>query len=350
VPIQSTAHVFSRILLGIAIGLLSCTNSFALDANNSLISVDSDDYSAQLVQGVYFVEDFNKEITIDNLLEGNHQKQFTQIRKKQFSQGYNNNSFWFKLSIKNEVPHHFNDNSSGKFYLSINKPSLDVIDFYTVHKGGIKSLKTGDKRPFSNRYFNIENYVLPLSIKKQEIKELYIHVQTNNSLAPHLFLEGERAFIKGQHNRNISNGLYFGLAFGLLLFNCLLWLVTRISNYGYYSLVIFSVVMLNIDAQGLLYFLLPAHWGYHQFSVYINAFLIAAATNLFCIKLLNSKENQPKMYLLCKYIIGTCLIAIVLAFVLPIAITAKLVSIISIISMAPLGALNLPSASAKFNI
>jgi len=295
--------------------------------------VNSDRFSQRLDDGLSFIRDSKREISIDDLLNGKHDKSFSPFSELQEHYGFSNDPFWIKFSIRNEIPINSNTKIPQKFLLMLNKPSLDLIDFYLVYEDKVESLLLGDKRPFDKRYVKLENYVLPISIYYGETSDVYIRIQTENSFGAPLFLETERSFIENQRDRNIINGLYIGLATGLLLFNCFLWLGTRRSSYGYYSLFIVSVIALNLGSQGLLHVLFPNSFSYHQISLYFHGFLAAAATTLFCIKLLKTRIHQPKAYLLCLCLITLCLIGAILTTILPLALSSILLSVFASISV-----------------
>jgi len=300
---------------------------------NNAIVINSDRFSQRLNEGLSFIRDVKGEINIDDLVNGAYDESFSDfsILKKHY--GFNNDPFWIKFSVRNEIPVNSNTRERQKFLLMLNKPSIDLIDFYLINDYKVESLLLGDKRPFNKRYVKLENYVLPISMFSGETSDIYIRIQTENSFGAPLFLETERSFIENQRDRNMINGLYIGLATGLLLFNCFLWLGTRRSSYGYYSLFILSVIALNMASQGLLQIIFPYNFSYHQISLYVHGFIAAATTNLFCIKLLKTHLHQPKTYRICLSVIALCIVGAILTTVIPLELSSRTLSILSVFSV-----------------
>ncbi len=299
----------------------SFTHSFVVEDN---IIITNDGFNERLAEGLLYLEDKSGRYKLDQLLNGDLDVEFKPFQENTLQMGYNQSTFWFKLKITNQLTDLSNDDLTNRFYLSIRYPLLDSVHFYHITPNGIKESIMGDRLPFYNRYFDLNNYVFPISLYREQTTEVYIRVQSDNSVSIPLYLQTERSFAENQHTHHIYNGIYLGITLGLLIYNCFLWVGIRKPVYGYYAFSILSILSFNSTITGYTYRLWPDAIAFQQIAVYQLSILSAIAISWFGMAFLNTASTQPKAH---KFLLSITLLFIVILPVvafLPPPISAKI--------------------------
>ena len=285
----------SLTLIFVLLGLFGMNSAYAYVVPDNIV-LENDRFSERLAKGIQYLEDTQGDILLEDMLDGRYDNQFQRFKKETLQMGYNKNPFWFKLTLTNNLAHHTTDTLTDRLYLSIRYPLLDSVKFYHVNIDHTQELITGDGLSFFDRYFSLNEFVFPISMYQGETNDIYIRVQSMNSLSVPMYLETERAFTENQHGYHIFNGIYLGLAAGLLLYNCFLWLGIRKPVYGFYALAILSIIAFNATIIGYTYRIWPEAIAFQQVAVYILSTFAAIATCWFGLVFLDAKKTQPRMF------------------------------------------------------
>ncbi|MCG8538080.1 MAG: hypothetical protein MI808_23590, partial [Pseudomonadales bacterium] len=195
----------SLTLIFVLLGLFGVNSAYAYVVPDNIV-IENDRFSERLAKGIQYLEDTQGDIQLEDMLDGRYDNQFQRFKKETLQMGYNKNPFWFKLTLTNNLAHHTTDTLTDRLYLSIRYPLLDSVKIYHVNIDHTQELVTGDSLPFYDRYFSLNEFVFPISMYQGETNDIYIRVQSMNSLSVPMYLETERAFTENQHSYHIFNG------------------------------------------------------------------------------------------------------------------------------------------------
>lgn len=305
------------------VSILASVNSYSFTVMDEIVITD-DRFSERLAMGVLYLEDKERNLISQDVIKGKHDQEFTRFPKNTLQMGYNENPIWIKLTVTNNLFTHTTDSLSDRFYVSVRYPLLDSVEFFHVTSDHVQELHEGDQFAFDQRYFDLNNFVFPISLYRGETSDIYIRVQSTSSVSIPLYLETERAFTETQHSNHAINGIYIGITLGLLIYNCFLWLGVRKPVYGFYALAILSIFAFNATITGYTYRLWPEAIAFQQIAVYVLSTFAAVTTCAFGLVFLDARRSQPKMFWFMLAAIAVYSGILVSMFFIPSILSAKL--------------------------
>ncbi|MDZ4812489.1 MAG: diguanylate cyclase [Pseudomonadota bacterium] len=203
--------------------------------------------------------------------------------------GFSTGVYWFHLTAFNQ------SNPDPNWLLVIEYALLDQLDLYVYDANGARKLQRGgDREPFSARRFSHRHFNFALDIPKGQSRELLLRVDTESSMQVPLLLITETAFLGHNQHWQLGLGMYYGLIFGLLAYNLLLFLSTRDRSFLYYVLYAALFVTVQANINGLTYqYLWPNApvWDDFALILFIPAALIAVLA--FTRRFLDLRERAP---------------------------------------------------------
>ncbi|MBU2862574.1 response regulator [Reinekea forsetii] len=184
-------------------------------------------------------------------------------------------------------------------WLELGNPVTDYINLYQVNRDSSGEIniqliqETGDARLFESRGISIRNFLLPLenSPNQTYLVEIYgksplavpIEIGELSSLLEAILFEVTFVY------------LLFGIMIAMTLYNGFLYLGTRISSYGWYTLYLASIFMFLVFSSGTGYKYLWYNSATLQNNLgylFIGLFLFGAFS--FTRNFLNISEILPK--------------------------------------------------------
>jgi len=298
-----------------------------------VITIDNDRFSQRVAHGLMFYKDAAGDMDLASAMSASEQGRFHPFEGPNLQLGYSDDIYWIRLNLSNELLIHTAQNKEDRFYISVDYPLLDNVEFFHVREDGIHSMVSGDLYQFNQRYFRLNNYVFPIALQSGEHSQLYIRVFSQSSLSIPIHIETERAFIDRQFKMDSLNGIYLGITVGLCIYNLFLWIGVRKSIYGLYVLVIVNLLLFNTSILGFSFRLWPAAIAFQQIAIYLFSFTSGVAILLFGMAFLKTKTHQPIAHRLLQLSLLAC------------ALCIPALSIISIQSAATLTAVTTLSVS-----
>lgn len=195
-----------------------------------------------------YLEDSSNALELDQVREPH--RQWLLNGEKDFSKGYTNSDWWFKLTIKNPA------NEPRERMLELGYAILDYVDIYVIAEDGLVSTyQTGDRRPYNTRPVDDENFVLPLKWKAGETLTVYYRIQTGSSLQVPMTLWETDAFSFHENKFSMAHGFYYGAMVIIAAYNLLIYPLLRDRSYLYYVGFVLSTPLffLSISGQGYRY-------------------------------------------------------------------------------------------------
>jgi two-component system, sensor histidine kinase LadS len=162
--------------------------------------------------------------------------------------GFSNGVYWFHLTAFNE------SHIDPRWLLVIEYALLDQIDLYVYDASGARThQRGGDREPFASRRFSHRHFNFAVDIPKGESRELLLRVDTESSVQVPLLLSTETEFLERNQHWQLELGIYYGLIFGLLAYNLLLFAATGDRSFLYYVLYAFTFALGQANINGLTY-------------------------------------------------------------------------------------------------
>jgi len=200
-------------------------------------------------KSLYLFEDKTHTETVDSMKT--KIQEFKQSEKPVPNFGYTNSSFWiyFKLTNLKDI--------NNKVLLELSYPLLDEVDYYLLESNKvIKTIQTGDLRPFSQREIYYKNFLFPLELKPQQEYEVFLRIKSEGSVQIPLRLISYDFFIQKEHVEQYVQGIYYGIMFAMIFYNIFLLLSIKDVNYLYYILYTFGIILFSLIYSGYAYELL----------------------------------------------------------------------------------------------
>lgn len=205
--------------------------------------------------------------------------------------GFTQSAYWFRFSVRNT------SDQVLERMLELSANHLSDIEFYAPGATGQPELiKTGDARPFSSRPYNNRFFVFPLLLPahSEQVYYLRVHHPTGSVHLP-LRLWEPWAFHAYERRDYVSLAWYFGMAFGMILFNFLLFVSLRETIYlkyvGFVMLMATSLLLKSGRAKESL----PELIAWSNPLVYVSYALTLAALLVFMRDMLNTARTIPRL-------------------------------------------------------
>ena len=139
-----------------------------------------------------------------------------------------------------------------KRILEIGNPHIDHIEIYHYIDGRLLDKQVmGDSYPFSKRLINKIQFYYPIELKKGQIHDIYLKINTQGSAHIPLVLGSTESYFEAFDNVPIIAGVHLGSLLGIGLFSMFFALVTRSYSYGYFSGYVLSMTLIIATIDGL---------------------------------------------------------------------------------------------------
>lgn len=241
-------------------------------------------------KSLYLFEDKTHTETVDSMKT--KIQEFKQSEKPVPNFGYTNSSFWiyFKLTNLKDI--------NNKVLLELSYPLLDEVDYYLLESNKvIKTIQTGDLRPFPQREISYKNFLFPLELKPQQEYEVFLRIKSEGSVQIPLRLISYDFFIQKEHVEQYVQGIYYGIMFAMIFYNIFLLLSIKDVNYLYYILYTFGIILFSLIYSGYAYELLwPNSPRFGNVILPITIGFLVFFAGIFTIQFLRLKELTPKLY------------------------------------------------------
>lgn len=236
--------------------------------------------------------------------------------------GYSPSAYWLRLVLRNDSP------QAVQRLLEINHARLSHVELHSRDElGHTLSTHTGSALPFATRSLAHRTLVFPVTIHAHGQQTLHMRVESTNTILLPLRLWTAQAF-QAHSTRDLGiQGLYFGIALAMLVFNLLLWVTLHDRMYGHYVLYVFCLVLAFATQTGLAQqYLWPqaTHFSDVATGIWYSAAL--ASLLLFFRIILDTRHTLPrwdKVLLGLAWLCVPCMLALYWAYsavVAPIAV------------------------------
>ncbi|XPV68582.1 MAG: 7TM diverse intracellular signaling domain-containing protein [Halarcobacter sp.] len=282
-------------------------NTFSLFAKDINIEKKELPYIGKSIQ--YF-EDVDSTYDIDSirLLKDS---EFTQYNRKAFLSFFTNSTYWLQFNLIN------NTQNSLKRYFVFDAPWIDSINIYIYDKDEkLTKYQLGTLLPFKERsmQINLLNQVHEFSNGKHKV---YLQIKTRDPFIIPLSIMSEKGLYEKIIEKNLVEISTYSVVTALLIFNLLIFIITRYSSYFFYCLYLMSYLVMSLGYESYtfkyLYFDYPNFQNWMQ-SIPITLYLLCSL--LFAKYFLELKEKLPKLNKLTNNILKLHILIIIITIVL----------------------------------
>lgn len=250
------------------------------------------------------------------------------VARRDASFGYSGHAYWLRLQVHNPTA------QSQDWILLIGNPLLDYLDAYGLD--GERIYQAGDQRPFSARWIEHRQLLLPLRLAAGEQRELLLRMQTAGSANLSASLLSAEAFNHHEQRMLLLQGLFFGALLVMLIYNLSIFVITRDRNYLWYSLFVASFTLYQFIQLGFAFqWLWPQTLWWQQASFPFSSALATLFGILFTYGVLDLKSGAPAYTRITQALVAGSLTVIALALFAPYEV-ALLGSFVLLMVCAPL--------------
>ena len=212
--------------------------------------------------------------------------------------GFTPSQYWFRFDIQDR------DTKHPELYLEIDYPMLDYVDlYYPDNTGTYRQKKTGDMLPFSSREIDDRKIIFTVH-PMEKPSTYYMRVKTSSSINFSLNLLSINAYIAKLKNELPVFWAYYGLMFVMLIYNLMIFLLTRNSTYFFYVCFITSWMLFLFTLNGFAYqHLWPGlpWWGNKCLPLFIS--LVTVGCGMMVRTFVQTRKNHPLADKIALYVI-----------------------------------------------
>lgn len=182
--------------------------------------------------------------------------------------------------------------------LELDYALLDEITYYRVDDGKIlETIFTGDKLNFSERPIQHRFFLFPTP-KIEHDQTIFLKIRTSSAVQLSLALWPNNSFFEKDQNVLMENGLYYGIALVMLLYNLFLFFRLRNKLYLFYVFYVTTFISNQLSLSGFAYqFIWPNLPAWHEKSVAVGVPLGLFSSLIFVNSFLKIKSFFPKVYI-----------------------------------------------------
>jgi signal transduction histidine kinase len=217
---------------------------------------------------------------------------------------------WVRLLVNN-------DGALQYPVLQIANPVLDEIVFYNWKNGKVAdSVLISEARPVSERAFRDQNFIFRLKIPPGATDTILLRVKAGEQILLPVQIAELETIENENRQRDLINGLYYGIMLVMFFYNFFLYLTVRDRNYLYYIIYILFVAMTQLTLQGFgyRYFWSELPW-LTRISVHVMGAMSGLTTIVFTQRFLNTRFYLRKL----NYVLTLVAVMDVLAIVVAVA-------------------------------
>ncbi len=259
-----------------------------LDYGNPHLIVLSPEYKTyKLAKQVFFLEDKEKTLIVDEVEKPNYQHRFEPYPKKTINFGYTTSAFWLKFQVKNLQPEE-------AWFLEISYPLLDHIEFYSQKPDSTWAMiKLGDMQSFGEREINYRNFIIPLHQDDTLTRTYFVKAYTKGALQVPMEIIKARDFYKQNATSELLYGLFYGIMIVMIFYNTVLYFALNDSNYLYYVLSILGSTLFIATITGHIFqHIFPNQVNVAMNMINMSMALFIIGSSLFARNFLETRRSS----------------------------------------------------------
>lgn len=257
--LMESRGVFARSLI---IVLLAVMFIAAGRASAGLLTLDGRRTEYPLAPYVEVLEDPSRELSIDQILNGDYPGRFSPSLSSSLNFGVSSSAYWLRFSI---IDQRVTRSVLTSWVVDLSWENLESVRLFTPDgdaPGGYRQLETGSRYQQPASPMRGLRPVLPLDGPRGEVSTYYIRVEHEGAIMLPANVRTVENYLSRNWLRSGISGFYVGTLFSIAVYNLLLFLALRQRVYlcyvGYLSFgIIYYLSKVNV-LEETFFFGLPA--------------------------------------------------------------------------------------------
>jgi methyl-accepting chemotaxis protein len=284
----------------------------------SVINLNSQIKRLDLAPYLHWLIDTRDQICIEDVT--NNKVKFNTPLDKTLNFGFSKSTYWLKMSLNSS-----NIEKTSFWYIHLQYPLLNKIDFYILKDNKINHIQTGLSRPFSNRPLHHPDFIFPIQINPNDTITIYIKAKSNSSVQFPMTLWEPSAFCVFEILMFMGTASLYVFFIFISLLNIILFWIFRYRTCLIYAFFIMTYVLFHMAYKGVSAAWLWPQWNtWSIISVPIFISLTSLAAILFTKHFLKIKEQLFQYNKIFQAGIIVSVAGIFIVFVGPYEISIKL--------------------------
>ena len=258
--------------------------------NPSTIMLTNDNDILTIGKQVYYLEDVEGKITIEEIVKTENQSKFKKNETDVINFGNTLSTFWFRIEIDSrQVP---------QTYLEIGNSMLDNVWFFAPQNGKYAVRKAGASLPKSVKEVDVNSILFALPVQPDSVlkQTYYLKIRSNYPIEVPIGVANLRPLMERQSGKNIAFSLYMGLMISMALYNLFVYFLVRDKVYIIYSLFTFMIALFYLHLKGYMFHLVWGNMPYlNSYTPSYSAF-VTILMALFANSFLNTRKYTPYFY------------------------------------------------------
>lgn len=274
----------------------------------SPVTVDQIQEEYHLGRSLEILEDPGGELTLDDVSSPENSDRFFPSSDFTPIFGYTNSVYWVRFRLVNSTREELH------YFLQHNHSFINRVSFYQLEKGEvIDSGEAGRMVPFSRRDIPHRFQIFKLTIEPNTENVIYMRFSGTGAMIIPLKLSTADAFIRDMGIEQTIVALYYGVMIAMFFYNLFLCISLRDKNYLYYIAFLLTMILYQLNADGLGYQYLWSgnEWLSRYFVIFVWN-LVLASYVIFSRSFLNTRRNA---YFIDRILISFAVAAIINAVI-----------------------------------
>lgn len=272
------------------------------------------------------------DIARDSLQQG----RFDSMRDSPQNFGFSSGTHWFHLVLESGRP------AVRLILIELDYPVLDQVDFFCQgDEGSAVYFPAGDQLQFESRVVKVRNFVIPLELKPLVATDCMIRIRSQSNLLLPIQAFDVLPYIEKNQRMDWALGIFYGLALALVLYNFVIWFLTRESLHLFFVLHVLGGLVYASTMDGTMIRIWLA-LDFQDVGMAIGVFLSVAFGILFGMEYLELRRTWNAAYRGGMVFVALMILFSLLALVVPVT-----VAYIATATFAPLVALYLLALGIK---
>ncbi len=274
-------------------GMLLWKDDAKAEGSDRLI-LDDRTTSENLYPYLDMIKDRAREITISDVVSGQHADNFVQAEEIGQKPGFFETGNWLRFEVENN-----SDNRD--WLLELAFPLVYEIELYTEDADEVVQLFQGGARthPFNERDIIHRHFVFDLDISPGDTKVYYMMAVGGGDVHPPILIWDRNTFIERTENEYALLGIFYGIIAAMIIYNLFLFFSLRMKSYLYYVIVITFTLLGKLSINGSAFqYLWP---NSPEWNTYATPFFVAMGC-IFILLFTRSFLNIDRYISVFKYI------------------------------------------------
>ncbi len=268
--------------------LLASLLVFSFSAMANSISISPSLKEQRLGEELLYQADSNGTINIKTLLKGEHQDNWQVSRQKLLNFGLTDKPYWVKFELSNQSIADFSA------LLEMGYSLMNTLDIYLVENNLlVKQYNLGTERPFSNKPFPANAFVIPIEIPSGRNITVYIRAENSGFMQLPLTLWELNCYVSSELGHKVVIGMLTGIFLLMASYSLFLFAMLRETRFLYYLTFCSCFVFAFWSLKGYAgLYLLPRQFIWHDQLLVVSVGVLCLILSLFGEGLKRFRKNK----------------------------------------------------------